>query len=312
MAIIMMLIAAGLASTANFFMRRSIDAGGSTRAYLVVQLFISFLVAIYLSPVRTGEYSASLNSIVVGLGAGVLLGGMMWSLGRSLEKGPAGLTFAFLNSATVMPAIVLAIIFGTAFGHIYTVWNGVGSALVVIGLFWAGWQTTTTASKAQWATVVVAAFVLHAALLIMLQWRALLLQPDLEHPLLPFHLDPATSQWFFPMIFLAAVVIQLISYLHMEKRWPNSGEILYGVLGGLVQAGATFFLVTAPEYATPVENAMIFPIFAVTVIFLTNLWSQALYKEKVNWLANSLCIAGIAVGTIDWSAIVRTLGLSGG
>lgn len=303
MAIIMMLIAAGLASTANFFMRRSIDAGGSTRAYLVVQLFISFLVAIYLSPVRTGEYGASLNSILIGLGAGVLLGSMMWSLGRSLEKGPAGLTFAFLNSATVMPAIVLAIFFGTAFGHIYNVWNGLGSALVVGGLFWAGWQTKIAGSKSQWATVVVLAFLFHAALLIMLQWRALLLQPDLEHPLLPFHLDPTRSQWFFPMIFLAAVAIQLASYLHKEKRWPNSAEVLYGVMGGFVQAGATFFLVTAPEHATPVQNAMIFPIFAVTVIFLTNLWSQALYKEKINWLANSLCLAGIAVGTINWNAL---------
>jgi drug/metabolite transporter (DMT)-like permease len=308
MAIVLMLIAGGLASVANFFMRRSIDAGGSTRAYLVVQLFISFLVAIYLSPIRTGYYTPSGLSIALGLVAGLLLGAMMWSVGRSLEKGPVGLTFAFLNSATVMPAIVMAIVFGSVFGHIYSLWNGLGSALVVVGLFWAGWETKTTASKGQWATVVLAAFLFHVALLIMLQWRALLLQANLSHPFLPFSLEFTTSQWFFPMIFLAAVAIQLISYLHMEKRWPNAEEVLYGVLGGFVQGGATFCLVTAPEYATPVQNAMIFPLFAVTIIFLTNLWSQAIYKEKVNWLANSLCLAGIMVGTVDWTIVTRMLG----
>ncbi len=304
MAIMMMLIAAGLIAAANFFMRRSIDAGGSTRAYLVVQLFISFLVAIALSPARTGHWGASMPSIILGLIAGVVLGAMMWSLGRALEHGPPGLTFASLNSATVMPAVIMAILFGVAWGHTYTWWNGIGSLLVVGGLFWAGWQIDGSADKRRWATLTIAAFVLHIVLLVILQWRALMLKAPVEESgLLPFRLYDETGQWFFPMIFAAATIMQLISYLHKEKRWPGSSEVMYGVLGGITNGACTFFLVTAPEKATPWENAMIFPIYAVTIIILCNLWGQAIYKERVNWLANGVCLGGLAIGTINWSSL---------
>ena len=50
---------------------------------------------------------------------------------------------------------------------------------------------------------------------------------------------------------------------------------------------------------------MIFPIFAVTIILLCNLWGQKLYKEKVNWMASGLCVVGLLIGTLDWKALLK-------
>ncbi|MBS0622170.1 MAG: hypothetical protein JSR80_04340 [Verrucomicrobia bacterium] len=304
MALLMMLMAAGLVSVANFFMRRSIDAGGSTRAYLVVQLFFSFAISIFLSPVRTGEYGWSASSAIVGVIAGLFLGTMLLTLGRSLERGPPGLTFAALNSATVMPALVMFLIFGSLYGYPYAPWNGIGSGLVVAGLFWAGWQVDSRYDKLHWVVFIFTAFCCHVGLLAVLQWRALMLKIGLPaSSLLPFDLTLETGQWFNPVLFFVATLIQLISYWRKERRWPKGAEVLYGLFGGLGNAGGTFFLVTAPTLATPWENAMLFPLFAVSIILICNVWGQILYKEKVNWLANALCVIGLLVGTIDWKAL---------
>ncbi|MGE3954083.1 MAG: hypothetical protein AB7F31_02655 [Parachlamydiales bacterium] len=295
MAILIILLAACLASTSNLFMRKSIDTGGSTRAYLVFQLGLSLVVAIFLSPVRTGQYSFSGPAISMGLIGGAILGVMMWSLGKAMEKGPAGLTLASLNSATVMPAIVMALAFKGSWASSYTLWHGIGSALVVVGLFWASWGIGGGVNKRQWALFAGSAFLLHVLLLCLLHWRAMLIKGGT--------LLPESSQWFNPMIFVAATWMQVVIYLRQEKRRPLPSEVIYGVLGGITNGGCTFFLIVAPEVATPVQNAMIYPLFAVLVIVLSNLWSQALYRERVNWAATALCLGGVILGTVDWSAI---------
>src|SRR5690606_22409411 len=125
----------------NYCMRRSIDSGGTTKGFLMIQLFIVFLVAILLNPVRSGDYHWSNCMAWFGIAGGIVLALMMASLGRSLETGPAGLTFAALNASTVMPSILMVLFFGASFGYSYTQWNGIGSVLVVAGLFLAGWKT---------------------------------------------------------------------------------------------------------------------------------------------------------------------------
>ena len=62
-------------------------------------------------------------------------------------------------------------------------------------------------------------------------------------------------------------------------------------------------MIRATEASTPVEHAIIYPLFAVTIIILCNIWGQWLYKEQVNWKANALCVFGILIGSIDWSAL---------
>lgn len=304
MGIQLILVASLFIALSNYCMRRSIDAGGSSKGFLMIQLFLVFIVAVLLNPVRSGDYHWSSCMAGFGIAGGVVLALMMASLGRSLELGPPGLTFAALNASTVMPIILMVLFFGASFGYKYTLWNGIGSILVVIGLFWAGWKTSQNTQKSNWITFVTAAFFLHVLFLVFLSWRALFINYPGENGLfLSFDMDDAKSQWFMPTVFFVAFLFQFVVYLVAEKRIPKKGEFFYGILGGIANGVGTFFMIRATEASTPVEHAIIYPLFAVTIIILCNIWGQWLYKEQVNWKANALCVFGILIGSIDWSAL---------
>lgn len=241
-----------------------------------------------------------------GIAGGLILAVMMICLGKALETGPPGLTFAALNSSTVMPMILMVMLFGAPFGYVYTLFNGLGSFLVVMGLFWAGWGARSSEKKRRWVAFIIGAFVLHTLFLILMQWRALFINFPQENGLfLSFDVNDAKSQWFMPAVFFAAALIQVIVYLATQKRLPNRLEVIYGVLGGLFNGTGTFFMIWSTEVSTPLEHAMIFPIFSVAIIITCNIWGQLLYKEKVNWPANLLCVLGILIGTLDWRVLVK-------
>ncbi len=306
MGIQLVILAALFVAGSNLCMRRSIDRGGSTKGYLMVQFFLVFLIAILLNPVRTGDYGWSNCMAAFGLAGGIVLAAMMASLGRALESGPPGLTFAILNASTVMPILVMVTLFGEKFGFVYTLSNGIGSAVVVAGLFWAGYETMRTGKMARWLTFAAAAFILHVAFLVFMQWRALFLNfPGATGLMLSFDVEQIRSEWFMPMVFCAAAFIQFIIYFVTEKKLPTQGEFLYGILGGILNGTGTFFLIRATEVSTRLEHAMIFPIFAVTIILVCNLWGQWLYKEKVNWSACILCVLGLFIGTLDWNTLLK-------
>lgn len=304
MGIQLMILASLFVAASNFCMRRSIDSGGSSKAFLMIQLSLVFLVAILLNPVRTADFAWSNCMAYFGFAGGLILALMMIFLGKALESGPPGLTFAALNASTVMPMILMVMLFGSPFGYIYTLFNGLGSLLVVTGLFWAAWGARRTEKKIRWTSFVIGAFLLHVLFLILMQWRALFINFPGENGLfLSFDVTDAKSQWFMPMVFFAAALVQVIVYVSTQKRWPNRSEVVYGVLGGVANGVGTFFMIRSTEVSTPVEHAMIFPIFSVAVILLCNLWGQLLYKEKVNWSANLCCVFGILLGTLDWKVL---------
>lgn len=305
MALILAFAAAILCALNNLFMRRSIDAGGSTKAFLVFVEGFSFLVAILLGPVKSGHYTWNSQIAIVGLIAGLFLGIMMWALGRGMENGPPGLTVAFLNSSAVAPAIIMFLLFGSAFGHGYEWWNAVGSICVVAGLFWASWETTKAyQNRLAWVSYASIAFWCHVLFLVILQWRAMIINPSLPRTfLLPFHLDANSTEWFMPMIFVSATLFLLYQFVKDEARIPKKAEVAYGFYGGVCNGACTYFLVKAAQFATPVENAMIFPLFAVALIVLCNAWGKALYKENVHWKATAICLVGVFVGTMDWSVL---------
>lgn len=304
MGIQLMIIASLFIAVSNYCMRRSIDAGGSSKAFLMIQMTLVFLVAVLLNPVRTGDYTWSTPMALFGLTGGVLLAIMMICLGKSLEKGPPGLTFAALNASTVMPVLVMVMLFGAPFGYNYTLFNGVGSALVVLGLFWAGRQASGLEKKNEWLLLILAAFALHVLFLLFMQYRALFLNfPGSQGLYLPFSTQDAQTQWFMPSVFCSAALVQIFVYARTQKRLPNRPETLYGILGGITNGVGTFFMIWSTEVSTPLEHAMIFPIFSVAIILFCNLWGQWLYKEKVNWFANACCIGGILIGTVNWSAL---------
>lgn len=300
----LIILSALCAAFSNLFMRRSIDTGGTTRAFLMIQLVLVFLMAILLNPVRTGNYYWSTPMALFGLSGGIILAGFMTFLGKALEHGPPSLTIAMLNSSTVMPILVLVFIFGSQFGYYYTLWNGLGSLLVVIGMCWAGWDLTALNHRKKWLSFVLLAFCLHIFYLVFLNWRALFINfPGAQNLGFSFALEDAKAQWFMPMVFLGAAAVQTVLFFTNEKRIPKQKEIFNGVLGGIAQGLCAYLMIWATEVATSKEHAMLFPIFSVAIILGCNIWGKWLYKEEIHWKGNSFCMLGLLIGTIDWKTL---------
>lgn len=309
MAIILMVFAAFCVAVSNLFMRKSIDQGGTTKGFLIFQMAMAFMVAFLLNPVRTGNYSINSSIVLLGLLAGLILAFMLFFLGRSLEKGPAGLTFSVLNAATVMPGIVMASVFGALYGFPYTAWHAAGSLIVLFGLFLAGKGLQGLQDRKRWIVFAFAMFSLHILILILFQWRALLLNlPNPQELSSFFTAEQIKSQWFSPIMFLAAFVAQVLFFIFYERRWPKAKEASYGVIGGVMNGLCTYLMIWSTEVAGPLENAVIFPVFSVMGIVLSNLWSQKLYQEKVDWRACQFCASGLVIGTVNWKAVAAFIG----
>jgi multidrug transporter EmrE-like cation transporter len=309
MGIFFAFIAALFVPITNLFLRKSVDAGGNAKAFFVFELGVSCLLAMLMYPVATCQYRFDWPVILMGAVAGVILSGMLSSLGKAVEKGPPGITFCILNSATVMPGLLMAVIFGAAKGYDYTVWHAIGSSLVVLGLFWAGKGVTGMDDKKQWVIFSTATFIFHMLLLTLYQWRAMLLNlPNPQEVFSFISAEQIQCQWFTPAMFFTAGLIQLVVYLQQEDHQLKLKEAILGSAGGISNILCTFFVIRSTEVASPLENAIIFPIFSVVGILLTNAWGQALYQEKVNWKACQLCVLGLIVGTVDWKAVATALG----
>lgn len=287
-------------------MRKSIDAGGSSKGFLVTAMSFAVIVALALGPFRTGFFTWSNVIAVAGLATGLLLGIMMWSFGKAMEKGPPGLTVAYLNASNVVPAIFMMLLFGVAYGYHYAWENALGSTLVIIGLFWAVWKTSKgLKSQSFWLIFATVAFLSHVGFLMLIQWRALLVNPNVpQSMLLPFTVEQSHAEWFMPMLYLAATAFLVYLFKREENRSLKKTELRFGLYGGVCNGASTYILIKAAQMATPIESAMIFPVFAVGIVVLCNLWGRALYKENVHWKAMALCLFGLFVGTLDWAGIL--------
>ncbi|MES2273641.1 MAG: hypothetical protein V4487_05580 [Chlamydiota bacterium] len=309
MAILLVFAAAAFVAISNLFMRKSVDAGGSSKGFILFQTLVAFLTAILISPVRTGDYAFNFSIAIFGILAGLALSFMLFCLGRAVEKGPPGITFSILNAAAVMPGLLMALLFGAGFGFLFNAWHAIGSILVLGGLFWAGKGMGLMVDKKTWILFSVGMFTLHVVVLTFFQCRALLL--NLPHPedLVSFFTsEEIRSQWFMPFMYGSAALVQLTIYLRHEKSPLKSQSVFYGSFGGVANSLCTFFLIWAAEVASPLENAVIFPVFSVAGIVLSNMWSQRLYQESVNWKACQLCVGGILIGTVDWKGVAAAIG----
>ena len=309
MAVVLMFFAGLFIAVCNLFFRKSIDHGGTTKGYLIFQMSTGLLVALSLNPIRTGDYAFNLPMVVFGLGAGLVLAGLVFTLGKALENGPPGVTFYILNGATVAPGVIMAALFGMARGFPYTPWHAMGSLVVLFGLFWAGKGLQGLRDRKVWISCAIAMFSFHVLLLVLFQLRALLLNmPHPEEITSLFSSEQIRSQWFMPLMFFSATCVQIVIFIRSERRRPQTMEILYGVIGGALNGLCTYFMIWATEVATPLENAIIYPIFSVVTIILSNLWGQKLYKEPVNWKACQVCAFGLVIGTVDWKAVAGAIG----
>jgi hypothetical protein len=308
MAIFFVLISGAFVALSNLMMRKSIDSGGTAKGYLVFMMLTAFGSAVLLEPVSRGNYASNGAALLLGSLAGGILAFMLHFLGRALEKGPPGFTFSLLSSSSVMPAILMAFLFGSRYGFPYTSWHAIGSLFVVAGIFWAGRDLSGLQDRNRWVLFVTAMFLLHVALLSLFQWRALLL--NLPHPEEISNIISAEeikSAWFLPFMFLTSGLIQLWMFIAKEKRKPRPKEALYGILGGALNGTGTFFLIWATSTSTPFESAIIFPMYSVAIIILSNLWGQKLYQERVNWKACQVSALGLIIATVDWKGILSVL-----
>lgn len=309
MGIFLVFISACFCAASNFCMRRSIDRGGTTQAFLVMQMSIACLVSFLIGPLKAQQFSCSPSMFVLGLSAGLVYSFMISSLGKALEKGPPGLTFSILSGATVFPAIVMASYFGAAYGYAYTLWHALGSLIVLAGLFWASCSLQGMIRFKSWLFFAFTMFSLHIILLVIFQWRALLLNvPHPEEIASFFTQEQIQSAWFMTLMYGAAMLLQIFFFLKNERRRLGSSEVTNGIMGGAANGLGTFFLIWATEAASSVENAVIYPIFSVLVILFSNLWSQKIYSESVNWRACQICALGLLVATVDWKAVVAAVG----
>jgi hypothetical protein len=316
MAIISVCIASLLLAMANLFMRKSVDAGGTAKAYLALQMIVSFLLAILMGPVKANSYAINGPIVLFGLFAGLVLMALSSSIGKAIEKGPSGLTFAILSSAAVFPGLAMAIVFGSAHGFVYTPWHAIGSLLVLIGLFWAGLVVTDAKARQNeaakmrtWLLLVLAMFMLHILILILFHWRGLLLTCDhVEDVTCLFTAEQIQSEWFLPMMYLVSMSCQIAIFYKTEKRPPNKKEWWYGIGGGICNCLCTVCLLYSTRVAVGLENAVIFPIYSIGAIVFSNLWSQWLYREKINWLACQVSVLGILIGSVDWKLLFSFLG----
>lgn len=303
MGILLAFIAGVFGAAFSYSMRKSIDKGGSTLVFTVVQLLVCGVFAVIIGPIRTGNFSVNVPILKGAAVVGLALGALMWVIGKGLNRGPAGLIFAMVNSACVVPALVLTLLFGSDFGYVYTFWHGLGALLVIIGLTWAGLYVSRNGEMKDltWIPFGILAFVLQAVYFLGLQWRALHLQDG--HPASDFLLgissQEATTEWFLPVLCFVAAFSQLIVLLSSKPLLiPNKAEVICGVWGGVVNSLSLYFLMLSTVFASAVERSIIFPVAAVTVIILCNAWGQALYKETINWVANGVTVMGVLVSQL--------------
>lgn len=305
MAVLIVMWAGAMIALSNLFMRKSIDGGRSVKGFLVFKLSVGGFFAVLLNPCLSGNYTFSAPIAYFGLISGAVLGGMLFFLGKALETGPPGFTFSIASAATVMPSILMALFLGSAEGFPYTLSHGVGSILVLAGLFWAGRGLFEINDWKKWIFFSCFMFFLHVALLTLFQWRAYLLKISyIKEVASFFKAEQIQSQWFLPFMFLGAALIQILIYLKTERRKPDFREFYYGSLGGVINSTGVFFLIWATEIASPLQGAVIFPVYSVVTILLSNLWGQKLYEEKIEWKACYICLLGIAIGTIDWKSLI--------
>lgn len=286
-------------SISNYAMTITLRKKATIGGYLSIFFFVTFLSASYLNHIFSFQNPFSLPMASLGGITGLLMIVLMFGIGRSLQRGPSALSFAFLNSGSIIPPILMALLFGAAFGFSVTFANLLGMGITVAGLFWAARNNLKGNLSFEWLLFALFIFLFQGLLLTLYQWRCLIITEGLPyHLLIPFHCTPQADLWFMPALFFTAALVQLFIFYISEKRMQSSVEGLGGIIGGIANGLGTFFVLRATWIATPEEKAMLFPTFAVLVILICSFAGRLFYKERINWLATVFLILGILIGTL--------------
>jgi drug/metabolite transporter (DMT)-like permease len=298
MAILLVVLSATVTALTNLLIRRGLGSSGDPFIFHRFLTAALFMIAVIFF--RYGQVVIDYGMLAVGAVAGLALGLLQYTQGRSLNYGPAALSFIVVACASLLPPLIMYLLFGQEFGHDFTLFNTVGSLMVVGGLLWMA-TTGPQGShddKKRWITWVTAAFSASTLYQLILVWRALMLKDNIpDSPLVPFHVGPIESECFIVAMFFVAAICQLFMGARQAAA-PMKKMLLCGIVGGILNASSGFLLVLSTESASStIEKAIILPLNTVMLLSLCNLWANLLYKEKINWPANALSFAGIVVSS---------------
>lgn len=285
MALSLMVLSAVFAAISNLCLRKHLDRYNTPQFFILVYLSLTFVVTLWLYPIRGGHYSCGWATLLLGVTCGFALAGMKQMISKALQVGPSGLTFATINSTSVLPGLILILLFSNLVDVEYTIWNGVGSLMVLGGLFWATKGERTMEKRGSWLLFSLAAGLFYLVYLVLSQ---LLL------PCVHYFGEGDHAAWFLPISFGTASLIYILTSSALKHR----GGMRWAVLGGVLNGLCAFFFLYSIETSDPFEAALIFPLFTVVLIAVCNVWGQYLYNERINWLANILCFLGIGISAM--------------
>lgn len=292
-------LAGGCSALANLSMRKNSSYHSTSSGFLLVNFMISLLIVMAINP-KIWSIPFSFKMTVIGFCAGLAIALLMLIVAQALNKGPAGLTFAFFNAGSIFPNVILFLLFGKEFGFSITPLQVVGMALVIGGLFLATNMKSETHHHISipWLGYALGCFVLQASILAVFQWRCLSFSSDITHLLIPQGLTERDDIWFMPGVFAGASLLQAIIFLK-EMRLFSKTEASFGLLSGIANSIATTLLLWATKWpASSSETALIFPFFTVILFLSCNIWAYKLYHERFHIMANLLCCVGIMIGYI--------------
>jgi hypothetical protein len=165
-----------LALSKTLYNRESTVSG-----YLFLYFFTGFLISSYINGIFTSDVPFSPHMTLLGSIVGLLIVALMLAMGKALQKGPSGLTFAFQNSGAILPPLFLSMIFSKSYGFALSSGNLVGMVLVILGLFFAANRGSNMPVRKTWLAYALITFVVQGLILSIFQWRCLLLLSDQEH-----------------------------------------------------------------------------------------------------------------------------------
>ena len=290
----------------NLCLRKNFDHYGSKEAYILIQTFVSAIIFV-MATVYSFEImpNFSLVDISIATICGTLLASLFIMLGKMLESGPPGLSLAFLNASSIVPGLILYLVYGESFNFTYTIANGFGSILVIIGLFLACGKINTNTINAKWLTYCLTAFAIHVLFLTLFQVRNLMLFNEQAGliSLIPYKIPIESQHWFQPWMYATVCIIHFI-IVRKNTIFVKTTDIRFGLIGGTLNCISMFLLLQAVSKATNFDNAMIFPIYSVTIVLICNIWAYLIYREQIPILANTLCLIGLFLGAADINVLV--------
>ena len=282
----------------NLFIRKSVDAGGGEGdPYLLERLAVSGVAISLIAIFNLGYFPFNLKMALLGVFAGIMLGSLMWSTGRTLKFGPPGLSLMVINAACVVPPLLMFFAFGATYGFDYSIYNLIGSAIIIVGMLLGSVHERFGLSR-NWMLWVGITFLLHSLYLTYFQYRSLLMKADPNSSPLLFCCSPEGADIFGIALFASATLYQLLLPRN-RKEFSLQPLLIWGIGGGVINGLGSFFMLKATESAfTANEKTLLFPIYLILLITFCNTWGKILYGEKISWLSTAVIAIGILISAL--------------